>query len=148
MRGLMMRGLICSVMISVSACSPPREHPSVSAFKSLSWSLMSGDAMGAWGGLSVESRRSLSEGLSLTLTAEQLSASEPPTELMRRLTLEPDWRFEHSWGEEVRLSEEHAQAVTLTVRLHEATWHVRGRLVSASPTPQWRFDLLNATREP
>ena len=109
---------------------------------------MSGDASGAWRGLSVESRRALSQGLSLKLSSEALSAPEPPVELTKRLTLEPDWRFEHSWGDEVHVSQEQAQAVTLKVTLHQEVWRIQGRLVSASPAPVWRFNLLNATREP
>lgn len=132
-------GLICLT----SACTPPKADPAVNAFEDLLYAFKSAQLHLVWEGLSQESRSWLFEQAKLTPTVEQLNSDTLPTTVLEHFSLQPDWRFEHNWGEvrRVDLSTEQATSAWFHFRDHQRLWKVYGRLEAQ----QWKFDLFHAS---
>lgn len=132
---------------SASGCSPPKANPSTVALERLLYSLRAGDLSGLWAGLSPESRAWLLTQSELSHSPALLNADEPPEPLKEALSLQPNWRFERSWGEQV--SAEDQGSSNGVGRWFQFTDHAQRWRVHGSPQgATWRFDLFHASRAP
>ena len=139
---------LCLMNLGLQLCAckpPPKTEPSTAALERLLYALRGADLQRLWSGLTSESRAWLCEKAGLTPSADRLQRAQAPKGLINALSLQPDWRFEHSWGEALKASppaqtQKGGQWFTFTDHGH--IWRVQG----AQRDGVWRFDLFHADR--
>ncbi|MAD60877.1 MAG: hypothetical protein CMH49_05105 [Myxococcales bacterium] len=136
MKHLSSKSLILSIFIFIAACSPPREDPSVVAYRTAISYLSMGTSDALWNILAKASKKHLNQILNREL--EDFSVPD-------KLELELDWAFESPFAGQATLYTKDQQGLSDQERLIHTVYASQSWIIPVVlEEGTWRVHLLGA----
>lgn len=122
--------LLSSLLLASQGCAPPPKDPAVQACEALSVAVTRGDSPRFWATLTPSSQRAL-------LTRLSLDPSTPERQVLPRLMVRADWRFDLDVTTRAKLLEGGGRRRVVEAPLAGSLWRFEVEEIDGA----WRVDL-------